>query len=71
MKKHQKLWKALYKTYSNSALGRDSNVMTIKDVTRILKDHDLFKQLMSYDQIQQILRKTGTESAGGKLPDLS
>ena len=43
MKKYQRLWKTLFKTYSNTSLGADSNIMTIKDVSRILRDHDIFK----------------------------
>jgi len=67
MKKYAKLWKNLYYKYSNSGfsskniktfdqLNERSQTISLGELTKLLKDHNTFPNLINKDELQTLFR---------------
>ena len=74
MKKYSKLWRNLFSKYANSCfstkqinnfdqLGDKYNTMNLAEMTKMLRDHDTYPQLISKEQLQCLFRLINTKVA--------
>jgi len=67
MKKYAKIWKFMFQRYANQAystkgkkdfddMGRKTEQINLAEVTKILKEHNTFPNLISKDEISSLIR---------------
>lgn len=72
MKKFTKLWKNLYYKYSNSGFNpknasnfdqynEKSQTISLGEMTKLLRDHNVFPNLINKDELQAIFRLVNTK----------
>lgn len=72
MKKYSKLWKNLYYKYSNSGFNpknvsnfdqynEKSQTISLGEMTKLLKDHNTFPNLISKEELQTLFRLVNTK----------
>ena len=75
MKKYSKLWKNLYYKYSNSGfsskniktfdqLNERSQTISLGELTKLLKDHNVFPNLINKDELQTLFRLVNMKTFG-------
>lgn len=72
MKKYAKVWKNLYYKYSNSGFNpknvsnfdqynEKSQTISLGEMTKLLKDHNTFPNLISKEELQTLFRLVNTK----------
>ena len=75
MKKYTKLWKNLYYKYCNSGfssknvktfdqLNERSQTISLAEVTKLLKDHNAFPNLINKDELQTLFKLVNVKICG-------
>lgn len=82
MKKYAKVWKFMFQRYANQAYSnkRVTNFDELKqriqqinhaEVTKLLKEHNTFPQLISKDEVQNLLRLINAKSTNENARDIA
>lgn len=82
MKKYAKIWKYLFSRYANQMysskgkkdfddMGLKTQQINLPEVTKMLRDHDTFPQLLKKDELQQLFRLINMASAGSDASSLA
>lgn len=72
MKKYSKLWRNLYYKYSNSGFNsknvtnfdqynEKSQTISLGEMTKLLKDHNTFSNLISKDELQTLFKQVNAK----------
>ena len=72
MKKYSKLWRNLYYKYSNSGFNsknvtnfdqynEKSQTISLGEMTKLLKDHNTFSNLISKDELQTLFKQVNVK----------